>query len=191
MAQTEQVTSVPASVAHPTFIDIVLDETGSMSAPQTKAGFDDFITDQKTMDGQCYLTLTKFDSSGIKTPYENLSLHSVPPLSFFPGSTTNLYDVVGKRVSEVKDLSGRRLVVVITDGCDNASREFSAEKVKTLVTEARSKGISFLYFGADTRASEIGQSMGFTASEITVFRANEIRETMAVASNATRAFRAS
>ncbi len=190
MAQTEQEPVVSADQTQsPTFVEIILDETGSMQAGPTIAGFNGFIEDQKSIEGACYLTLTKFDSNGIRTPYRNLSIQSVPPLSFFPGSMTNLYDVVGQRLHEVVGLKGRRLMVVITDGADNQSRSYTASKVAELVSQARSEGISLLYFGADANAASIGRQMGFRDGEITVFKATDIEQTMAVVSSSTRAFR--
>lgn len=180
--------------SEPTFIDILLDETGSMSSCHgaTVHGFNSFIAEQREVGGDCYLTLSKFDSSGIKTPYENLRLESVPELSFFPGSMTNLWDVVGGRVTEVlkQNRQGRSLVVVLTDGGENASRTFrSAEAVKTLVSEAISKGVSFLYFGAGHGAKQQALDMGFPENTITVFDTREMGETMKTVSAKTRAFR--
>lgn len=186
-----------ASSTHqePTYIDILLDETGSMASchAATVSGFNEFIAEQKTIEGSCYLTLTKFDSSGIKTPYVNLALDLVPNLSFHPGATTNLYDVVGKRVRDLlaQNRNGRSLVVIITDGEDNASREFNVHSVKAMVEDALSRGVSFLYFGAGSRAEQIGRAMGIPASAIRVFDTARMGETMAVMSAQTRAFRAS
>lgn len=178
----------------PTFIDILLDETGSMSSCHgaTVNGFNAFIADQREVGGDCYLTLSKFDSNGIRTPYENLRLESVPELSFFPGSMTNLWDVVGGRVSEVlkQNRQGRSLVVVLTDGGENASRSFNCEQVKSLVSEAISKGVSFLYFGAGTGAKQQALDMGFPENTITVFDTRHMADTMKTVSAKTRAFRA-
>ncbi len=64
-----------------TFIDFLLDETGSMGscANATMIGYDDFVAAQRSEGGECYLTLAKFDSSSIRTPYENLPISMVPP----------------------------------------------------------------------------------------------------------------
>jgi hypothetical protein len=177
----------------PTFIDILLDETGSMQSchSATVAGFNKFVADQRELGGECYLTLTKFDSLGLKTPYVNLPLDMVPELTFFPGSSTNLYDVVGARVSSVLNQGrhGRSLVVVLTDGGENASREYSQAQVQAVVSNALSAGVTFLYFGAGAGARQTALAMGFPEHVITVFDTRNMNETMQTVSAQTRAFR--
>lgn len=191
-------TAKPADAARasqPTFIDILLDETGSMSSCHgaTVSGFNRFIAEQRELGGDCYLTLTKFDQNGLRTPYENLRLEAVPDLSFFPGSMTNLYDVVGGRVTEVlrQPRQGRSLVVVITDGGENCSRTFrTSESVKAVVSEALSRGVSFIYFGAGPGAEKQALEMGFPENVVTVFDTREMGKAMATVSANVKAFRA-
>lgn len=187
-------TTCASNAQEPTFIDILLDETGSMYSchDATVAGFNAFVDEQKAIDGLCFLTLSKFDASQIKTPYVNLAINLVPPLSFHPRGGTNLYDVVGRRVTELLNQNrlGRSLVVVITDGEDTSSHQFNAASIRTKVAEAMANGISFLYFGAGPNAKRVGLEMGFPETAITVFETTRMRETMATMSAATTAFRA-
>lgn len=187
--------AIPASNNQPTFIDILLDETGSMSSCHgaTVSGFNKFVAEQREVPGRCYLTLTKFDSTSLRTPYEHLSIEMVPDLSFHPGSSTNLYDVVGKRVSALlaSPPPGRALVVVITDGEENASHEFRRpEQVREVVQKGLEAGITFLYFGAGHRARQTAEQMGFPASVINEFDTKRMAQTMNKISAQTTAFRA-
>lgn len=186
--------AIPASNNQPTFIDILLDETGSMSSchDATVAGFNKFVADQREVPGACYLTLTKFDSGNLKTPYQHLSLEMVPELSFHPGGGTNLYDVVGQRVSAILDNPppGRALVVVITDGEENASTEYRRpEQVKEVVERAIQQGITFLYFGAGHRARQTAEQMGFPGNVINEFDTRRMAQTMKKISQQAQAFR--
>lgn len=179
----------------PTFIDILLDETGSMGgtvADATVSGFNDFLTEQRIFSGACYLTLSKFDAQETKTPYRNLALSSVPNLSFFPRGGTNLYDVMGDHLTTILDAPrpGRTMVVLITDGQDTSSRRFRAADVSGLIEKAISTGVSFLYYGAGKRASAEGKAMGFPDHNIRVFEIGNMRDTMREMSAATSAFRA-
>jgi hypothetical protein len=178
----------------PTYIDILLDETGSMMSCHgaTVQGFNAFVAEQREIEGLCFLTLSKFDSDGIRTPYQNLALDMVPPLSFHPGMWTNLYDVVGDRVTALLDQkrNGRSLVVVITDGQDNKSQRFNAASVSRVVQDAMQQGVSFLYFGAGPGAKETALQMGFPETLVTVFETAHIAQTMNVMSAQTTAFRA-
>jgi hypothetical protein len=183
-----------ASTNQPTFIDILLDETGSMSSchSATVTGFNAFVAEQREIEGSCYLTLTKFDAQNLKTPYQNLRIEAVPELTFFPGGGTNLYDVVGQRVGEVlrQNRQGRSLVVVITDGDENCSKTFrTADSVKAVISAAISQGVTFLYYGAGSRAKQTALAMGFPDNSIEVFDTRHMGETMKTASAKTRAFR--
>lgn len=179
----------------PTFIDILLDESGSMGSckNETIAGFNNYVAEQREVGGDCYLTLTKFDTAGLRTPYENLRIEAVPELTFYPNAGTPLFDVIGKRTNEVlqRGRSGRSLIVVITDGY-NTERygEFpTAGHVKEVVQRAMESGISFLYFGAGSGAKQHALEMGFPESCIEVFDTRKMGETMKTASAKTRAFR--
>jgi hypothetical protein len=187
--------AIHASNNQPTFIDILLDETGSMGSchASTVDGFNKFVGEQREVPGRCYLTLTKFDTQGLRTPYEYLSIDMVPDLTFYPGASTNLFDVVGKRVSALlaSPPPGRALVVVITDGEENASREFrTPEQVREVVNRALEAGITFLYFGAGHRARQTAEQMGFPASVINEFDTKRMAQTMNKISAQTTAFRA-
>lgn len=192
-------TALSADASHasnkPTFIDILLDETGSMGSchSQTVQGFNAFVADQREVSGKCYLTLTKFDSSNLKTPYQHLSIDLVPDLSFHPGGMTNLYDVVGQRVTALLETPppGRALVVVITDGGENASRTFSQQAVRQVVERALEAGITFLYFGAGREAKQAAEQMGFPASSVNEFDTAHMTQTMNQISRETKAFRVS
>lgn len=190
-------TAYPADAtvaSEPTFIDFLLDETGSMQSCHgaTVTGFNSFLAEQREVGGDCFFTLSKFDSSGIKTPYQNLRLESVPDLSFFPRASTNLFDAVGGRVTEIlsQDRQGRSLVVVLTDGDENASQTFrTAAQVKEQVDQALAKGVNFLFFGAGPRSKSQALAMGFPESTISIFDTREMGATMMNASAQTRAFR--
>jgi hypothetical protein len=188
-----------ASATHasnqPTFIEVLLDESGSMSScsAATITGFNNFVREQREVGGDCYLTLTKFDTNGLRTPYQNLRIESVPNLDFFPHSGTPLWEVVGKRTKEVLERPrvGRTLIVVITDGKNTQRQgEFpTAESVRDIVTRATEGGITYLYFGAGQGAKQSALEMGIPDSVITVFDTREMGAAMTAVSAQTRAFR--
>lgn len=183
-----------ASPSDVTFIDFLLDETGSMGscANQTKTGFNEFVASQREAEGYCFLTLAKFDSSGIRVPYENLDVNLVPNLSFYPGAATNLYDCIGLRLKQAieQKREGKSLFVVLTDGDDNSSREYNLEKVKSLVQEASDHNITVIYMGPKNNAYDIGTKMGIQEGNIFPFNTSEMSKSMETLTVATRAFRA-
>ena len=177
-----------------TFIDFLLDETGSMGscANATMIGYDDFVAAQRSEGGECYLTLAKFDSSSIRTPYENLPISMVPPLSFHPGASTNLYDCIGDRLSAVlsQHRYGKSLFVIMTDGGDNASRTYNVESARTLIQQAQDNGVVVVFLGPNDSALDVGTRLGIPTGNIKSFHTHKMRETMTDLTNATTAFRA-
>lgn len=176
-----------------TFIDFLLDETGSMSrcAAATRAGFDAFVASQAQVDGACFMTLSTFDSTGVRTPYENLRIQSVLPLSFFPGQMTNLYDCMGERLTAVleQERRGTSVFVVLTDGDDNASTSWTASGVRKLVEQARSQGVVVLFMGPLDGAVEVASDLGIPENCVRPFSMVDVRETMNEMSAVVTAFR--
>ncbi len=177
----------------PTFINFLLDETGSMQSCKqaTIDGYSDYIASLR--DGNaCYVTLAKFDSTGIRTPYIDLAVEMIPRLTFYPGQMTNLYDCIGDRLSQTLDQaqSGKSLFVIMTDGQDNHSRTHTISSAHDLIVRAQDSGIVVVFLGPSDTALDIGAKLGIPAGNIKSFRTDKMRETMADLTSATTAFRA-
>jgi hypothetical protein len=178
----------------PTFIDFLLDETGSMASCklETITGYDNFVKSQNDTQTKCYITLSKFDSSGIRIPYENLDVNMVPSLSFYPGSMTNLYDCIHSRLShrlENYSNQANNLFVIMTDGEDNTSRQ-GIDDVRSLIVMAQDKGIMVVFMGPSQTALIVGQQLGIPEGNIKPFDVANMNQTMAAVTTATKAFRA-
>jgi hypothetical protein len=190
---------IVAQPAH-TIVEFILDETGSMQSckPQTLSGFNSFLAEQRATPGSCLLTLTKFDTSGLKTPYVDLDVNMVPNLTentFIPGQSTNLYDAIGERVEQVKNrlssytTAPHVLVVVLTDGEDNASRRYNPGTIRETIRTHEAEGWTFVYLGATPNALRIAEMLGFQAGNAKAFDAREIHQTMTDLAAATVAYR--
>lgn len=160
-----------------TELAIILDRSGSMAsvAKDVEGGFDRFMDTQRvTPNGECRVSLTQFDSMGVETLYNGKPLADVPKLVLEPRGNTPLLDAVGKTVTALKERIGREaaptdgrrvLVLIITDGQENASREYTKAQIKTLVEGQRAAGWDFLYLGANVDAFAEAGSLGIpTAS---------------------------
>jgi hypothetical protein len=119
--------------------------------------------------------LTKFNSDKIELVYDGIPLEKVEPLSgqnYHPVAITPLYDAIGKTINALKTKNQESpvLIVIQTDGQENASREFSKKMVKDLIEEREKSGWTFAFLGADidafTAASAIGISKGNTANYV-------------------------
>lgn len=147
MAEAQPVPEAPDAR---TFIAVVLDRSGSMSSIRDDAigGFNAFIADQKALPGEASLLLAQFDHE-YEIVYDALPLAEVAPLtpeSFVPRGHTALFDALGRTLNDVAarvarlppaDRPSRVIVVVITDGRENASREFTLAMVRELIMARR------------------------------------------------------
>lgn len=154
---------------------VVLDRSGSMSAIRRamEDGFDHLVAEQRAAPGECRVTLVQFDSEAIETVYAGRSVADVPPLVLEPRGFTPLLDAVGRTVEQTgQRLSaldepvrpGKVVVLVITDGAENASREYTRAQVMALVKhQSDVYQWKFVYLGANVDAFAEAGGMGFAA----------------------------
>lgn len=189
------------AIARPTIIEFILDETGSMGSYllPTISGFNTFIKDQREQDGQGLLTLTKFDTNGLKTPYCDLDLTMVPSLTretFIPGGGTNLRDAIMTRIEALEarladwPVQPDVLLVALTDGEDNASRA-TVEQVRQRIEARQEDGWTFVYLGATGNAIEIASALGFPIGNCKQFEQRATQIAMQSLSNSTTVYRTS
>lgn len=155
------------------FIGIVLDKSSSMLScrASTISGFNEYMDDQrKKAEGTVLVTLTEFsDSHNIVFQSEDVS--NVKPLdkeSYAPYGCTALYDAIGFTMQALEDDLKREdvepgvIFIIITDGYNNASKEFTADQIKALIQQKEEAGNwTFVYLGADidaAKSNEIGCS---------------------------------
>jgi|TARA_R110000803_G_scaffold155276_2_gene219949 hypothetical protein len=169
-----------------THIAIILDRSGSMKQikDDTIGGFNQFLEDQQKEEGYATVTLAQFDSS-----YELLEdftdIGEVPLLTeetFIPRSMTALQDAIGLTVNSVgqklaaldeKDRPSKVLICVMTDGDENASREFSPSDIKELVKlQTEEYKWEFVFIGANQDAVITSGTLGFDAGKTMTYAAN-------------------
>ena len=184
----------------PTILEFLLDETQSMGSyiQQTINGFNNFIDNQKEVDGECFVTLTKFDTDGFRTPYTDLDINCVPHLNtstFIPNEGTNFRDAIIHRMNirktllETWDIKPKILFVVLTDGEDNSSN-LSVSYVKEQITSTfQNDDWAFIYLGAYPNSSKVGIELGFPENNIKCFSGKRMKEEFNDLSSATTAYR--
>lgn len=156
-------------------IVFVVDESGSMAGSETDVigGFNGYV-DKVTKEnpGVVTVSLYKF-SDGVSRVVSNKKISAVKKLTqedYVPGGFTALYDAIGQAVTdadgEVAAFSDERkpdavLVVIITDGQENASKVFTSASVKALIaTHERLLDWSFVYLGSGLENLEDADRMG-------------------------------
>ncbi|MDE6339094.1 MAG: VWA domain-containing protein [Muribaculaceae bacterium] len=154
---------------------IILDESGSMSRIQKQAidGVNETVqtiraAQNKHEDQEHFLTLVSFNSDSVKTIYDNVEADKVEKLTdrqYQPYCGTPLYDAMGNAITKLKKNVSENdavLVTVITDGYENASREYDGKTIKSLVESLKSKGWIFTYIGANQDVEAVASTISIT-----------------------------
>ncbi|MGL4650756.1 MAG: vWA domain-containing protein, partial [Caldilineaceae bacterium] len=133
-----------------THLTVILDRSGSMESIREDVigGFNALLREQQATEGLATLTLVQFDT---QNPYEVIHaftlVQAVSPLShatYAPRASTPLLDAIGRGIKDLEqqlvamkadNRPEHVMMVIITDGMENASREFSAERVRAMIAE--------------------------------------------------------
>lgn len=189
-----------------TDITVVLDRSGSMASVRddTIGGFNSFLEEQKAVSGSARVSLVQFDDQ-YEVVYECRDVQDAPPLTpqtFVPRGSTALLDAIGRtmtatgvRLAALPE-AGRPekvLLVVMTDGEENASREYTGSRISDMITHQR-KTYSWevVFIGANQDAVVTGASYGLPAANALDYAATPVgtRHALSVLSKATTKMRA-
>ena len=158
-----------------THLYFLLDRSGSMQSirDDTIGGFNAFIADQRQHPGDCRVTLAQFDDR-YEVVYTDRPIADVPGLDLQPRGTTALLDALGRIVTDAgahlaslpeDQRPGTVIVGIMTDGYENASKEWTHPAIKALIQQqTNTYHWEFLYMGADQDAIEVGTSLGVQAN---------------------------
>ena len=155
----------------------IADRSGSMEnmAKEVIGGFNAFVKNHKEQPGEATLTYIQFDSE-YEVIHDALPIKEVPKLTsktYSARGMTALYDAVGKTITDglAKAKQGDLNVLsIITDGEENASKNFSYEAVKALIKVAQdSLGWEVIFLGANMDAKAYGTGLGIKGKNIATF----------------------
>ena len=154
---------------------VILDCSGSMECIRRAAvdGFNETLAgiskaQEKFADTQeHYVSLVTFCSCETRQVFDRIPVRKARPLAmedYVPCCTTPLYDAMGFTLTStqahVKDMEDAVVVVtVITDGLENASREYNGKAIKSLVERLRGEGWTFTYMGANQDAAKVAEDL--------------------------------
>lgn len=165
-----------------TDITVVMDRSGSMSSIKDEAenGLNSFIEEQKKLPGDATFTLVEFDTE-YNFVHNGVPLKDVPKCKLVPRGMTALLDAVGRAVNETGDrLSkmpedqrpGLVVFVIITDGQENASHEFTRKQIKEMIEhQTNVYNWKFTFLGANQDAFAEAASIGISAQAAANFAA--------------------
>jgi|GEM_PF-169814 len=150
-----------------------IDRSGSMGGLEsdTIGGFNATISDQKKIDGETRVTTILFDNF-FEVLHDRINLQDITPLTdkdYFVRGSTALYDAVALGIRKIANVQkqtmpeGRAdkvIMVITTDGYENASRETNAAMLHKMIDDCKKEGWEFLFLGADIDAQAAAGAIG-------------------------------
>lgn len=165
---------------------IILDESGSMASIKNSIiqGFNELVQTIQGIEKQFpeqehFVSFVSFNGLGQKLLHfidPASKLKQIDDSSYNPASLTPLYDAMGFSINKLNQvLNGQTdynvLVTILTDGAENASKEFSGSDIKKLVEQLKQNHWTFTYIGTDHDVEKIASSLSI--NDTLVFEKNE------------------
>ena len=175
-------------------INFLIDESGSMmrKAPETIQGFNQYVKDRQESreaqrSGTVFFSLTKF-SNKANVIYAAKDIKDIEPLNeqtYKPDGCTALLDAIGRTVDTVSDVikdwehKPAILTVIMTDGLENASSDYTHEQIKDKITEKEKEGNwTFVFLGATLDTIETAASYGIAKGNAAQYSISNIDAVM-------------
>lgn len=164
----------------------IMDASGSMQylSKDVIGGFNSLIEKQKKDPVDCNITTVFFNSS-VRTIHNCVPIKEVQSLTdslYIPYGTTALLDAVGETIDKVgsrlaetpeEQRPCKVMVVITTDGYENASQKYTKEKIKEMISRQQNTyNWTFLFLGANIDAVNVGNSYGITSGHSYNYTAN-------------------
>lgn len=171
---------------HHTELVFILDKSGSMAGKEsdTIGGFNALLKKQKAEEGLAYVTTVLFDNR-FELLHDRLDVRFVQPISekeYRVGASTALLDAVGYTIYKTEEKMRASLpvgenenviVVIITDGYENASRRYNYAEIRRLIEQRKEMGWEFIFLGANIDAIGAAADIGIDASRASNFYADQ------------------
>jgi hypothetical protein len=176
-----------------THLYFLLDRSGSMQSIKSdiEGGFAAFVDEQRRGAGECRATLAQFDDV-YEVVYADRPIADVPALDLQPRNMTALHDAMGRLITDAgAELAalpesrrpGTVIVAIMTDGLENASKEWTSASIRALVEQQTAQfSWTFIYMGADQDAVEVGSSLGIDRDLSVTYSRGRSAAAMGVAS---------
>lgn len=169
-----------------TEIVFILDRSGSMSGLEsdTIGGFNSMIAKQKKAEGQALISTVLFDNYS-EVVHDRSDIQDIRPMTqedYSVQGCTALLDAIGGAIHHIgnvhkyartEDVPEHTLFVITTDGCENASRHYSVEKVRKMIQRQKERyGWEFLFLGANIDAVETAAHFGISRDRAVNYHAD-------------------
>lgn len=164
----------------------ILDKSGSMGGLEsdTIGGYNAMLEKQKAVEDECRMTTVLFDNN-YELLHDRIDIKAVSAIAekeYFVGGSTALIDAIGRTIHKIgnaqkhtaEDYRAEKVMfVIITDGEENSSREYSSEKVKKMIEHQKAKyGWEFIFLGANIDAVETAKRFGIAPNRAQNYHAD-------------------
>ena len=172
--------------ANQTELVFILDRSGSMAGLEadTIGGYNAMLARQQAEPGDATVTTVLFDDK-YELLHDRIALKGIRPITdkeYYVGGSTALLDAVGRTIQKIASVqkhtaeeqrAGKVLFVITTDGMENASREYSYERIKQMIELEQEKyGWEFLFLGANIDAIATAARFGIHADRAANYNAD-------------------
>lgn len=164
----------------------ILDRSGSMSGLEadTIGGFNSLIEKQRRQDGECFVSTILFDNDS-QVLHDRVKLADVKPMTdrdYTVRGCTALLDAIGGAIRHIahihkyarpEDVPEHTVFVITTDGMENASRHYDADRVKRMIEHEKEKyGWEFLFLAANIDAVSTARRFGIAEDRAVNYHAD-------------------
>jgi len=154
-----------------TMIAVILDRSGSMAGRESDVitGVNHFIDEQKKIVGAASIAFSRFDAHAIERFRPMSDIQGATYLTVYdyqPRGGTPLNDAIGQELEQLehdwrRERPDRCIVVIVTDGHENASSRFTKAKIKSMIEARQESGKwGFIYLGANVDAFDEAVGLG-------------------------------
>lgn len=163
--------------ANLTELVFILDKSGSMAGLEsdTIGGYNAMLKKQQQQPGEAIVTTVLFDDK-YELLHDRINIKGIRPITdqdYYVEGCTALLDAVGKTIKKIANAqrhteeaerAEKVMFVITTDGLENASKEYSYQKIKAMVEDQKQKyGWEFIFLGANIDAIETAGRFGISA----------------------------
>ena len=166
----------------------ILDRSGSMQGLEkdTIGGFNGMIEKQKKVEGEALISTVLFDHESIVL-HDRMNMQDIRPMTeddYTVRGCTALLDAIGGAIHHIgnvhkyarnEDVPEKTVFVIITDGMENASKHYTADRIKQMIERQKTKyGWEFLFLGANIDAVETAKHFGIEKERAVSYRSNSV-----------------